>query len=61
MALGLRSFVKSCSRLLRLARKPSGSELWLTIKICSVGIILVGMIGFIIKLLSAFIGTVFQG
>jgi protein translocase SEC61 complex gamma subunit len=57
--LGLVSFLKSSSRLLRLARKPDRSELWLTIKICALGIIIVGMVGFIIKLLSAFLASVF--
>jgi len=60
-ALGLNSFIKSCLRLLRLARKPRRTELWLTIKICSAGIILIGMIGFVIKLLSAFISGAFPG
>jgi len=59
--LGFTSFIKSCLRLLRLARKPGRSEIWQTIKICSAGIILVGLIGFIIKLLSAFIASAFPG
>jgi len=59
--LGFISFIKSCLRLLRLARKPGRSELWQTIKICSAGIILVGMIGFVIKLLSAFLTSTFLG
>ncbi|MCW4021093.1 MAG: protein translocase SEC61 complex subunit gamma [Candidatus Bathyarchaeota archaeon] len=51
--------MKSCSRLLRLARKPGRSELWLTIKICSLGITVIGLIGFVIKLLSTFIASSF--
>jgi len=50
--LGLRSFLKSCSRLLRLATKPGRSELWLSIKICLLGTIAIGGVGFIIKLIS---------
>jgi len=50
--MGLRSFLKSCSRLLRLATKPSRSELWLSIKICFLGIIVIGGVGFIILLIS---------
>jgi len=50
--LGLRSFLKSSSRLLRLATKPGRSELWLSIKICLLGTAAVGGVGFIIKLIS---------
>jgi protein translocase SEC61 complex gamma subunit len=57
--LGLGSFLKSSSRLLRLARKPDRTELWLTIKICALGIVVIGMIGFVIKLLSAFLTSLF--
>ncbi|MCW4026450.1 MAG: protein translocase SEC61 complex subunit gamma [Candidatus Bathyarchaeota archaeon] len=59
--MGLGSFLKSSSRLLRTARKPGRSELWLTIKICAVGIIAIGFIGFIIKFLSFIIASSFPG
>ncbi len=55
--LGLRSFLKSCTRLLRLAKKPGRSELWLSIKICLLGVFVVGMLAFLIK----FISSVMQG
>jgi len=55
--MGLRSFLSSARRLLRLATKPGRSELWLSIKICFLGIALVGVIGFVIKLIS----TALQG
>ena len=50
--MGVRSFLKSCSRLLRLSTKPGRSELWLSIKICLLGTIAIGGVGFIIKLIS---------
>lgn len=50
--MGLRSFLKSSSRLLRLATKPGKSELWLSIKICLLGTAAIGAVGFIIKLIS---------
>jgi len=50
--MGLRSFLKSGSRLLRLAKKPSRSELWLSIKICFLGVAAIGGVGFIILLIS---------
>lgn len=52
--MGLRSFFVSSSRLLKLATKPGRTELWLSIKICFLGIIVIGGIGFIIQL----VGTV---
>lgn len=55
--MGLRSFLKSCSRMMRLATKPGRTELWLSIKICLLGTIAIGGVGFIIKLIS----TALQG
>jgi protein translocase SEC61 complex gamma subunit len=51
--LGLRSFLKSATRVLRLANKPGISELWLSIKICLLGIFVVGMLAFLIKFISS--------
>jgi len=51
--MGLRDFLSQCARTLRLAVKPGRSELWLSIKICLLGIAAVGLIGFIIKILSS--------
>jgi protein translocase SEC61 complex gamma subunit len=55
--LGLRSFFQSASRLLKLATKPGRTELWLSIKICFLGVIVIGGIGYIIQL----IGSVLPG
>ena len=51
--MGFRSFLKSCVRLLRLAEKPGSKELWLSIRICLLGTLVIGAVGFIIKFLSA--------
>ncbi len=51
--MGLRDFLAQCARTLKLAIKPGRSELWLSIKICLLGIGAVGLVGFIIKLLSS--------
>lgn len=48
----IKSFLSSARRLLRLATKPGRSELWLSIKICFLGTALIGIIGFIIKLIA---------
>jgi len=51
--MGLRSFLSQCARTLKLAIKPGRSELWLSIKICFLGIGAIGLIGFVIKLLAS--------
>lgn len=53
MKMGLRSFLSQCARTLKLAVKPGKSELWLSVKICFLGIGVVGLIGFVIKLLTS--------
>jgi protein translocase SEC61 complex gamma subunit len=51
--LGLRSFFSSAAKLLKLAKKPGRDELWLSVKICFLGIAVIGVVGFIIKFISA--------
>jgi protein translocase SEC61 complex gamma subunit len=51
--MGLRDFLDQCARTIKLAVKPGRSELWLSIKICFLGIGAVGLIGFVIKMLSS--------
>jgi protein translocase SEC61 complex gamma subunit len=50
--MGVRSFLTHCARTLKLAVKPGRTELWLSIKISLLGIGAIGLIGFVIKLLS---------
>jgi protein translocase SEC61 complex gamma subunit len=51
--MGLRDFLTQCARTMKLAVKPGRSELWLSIKICFLGVAAIGLIGFVIKLLSS--------
>jgi protein translocase SEC61 complex gamma subunit len=39
--------------MLKLAKKPGRDELWLSVKICVLGIVVIGVVGFIIKFISA--------
>ena len=50
--MGLRSFLSSASRILKLAKKPGREELWLSMKICFLGVLVIGVLGYIIKLIS---------
>lgn len=51
--MGVRSFFSSAAKLLKLAKKPGRDELWLSVKICLLGVAAIGVVGFIIKLMSA--------
>lgn len=51
--MDVRSFLSQCARTLKLAVKPGRRELWLSIKICFLGTSVIGVVGFIIKLLSS--------
>ncbi len=42
-------------RVLKLSRKPDSEELKLSLKICVLGMVLVGVFGFIIQLVSTLI------
>jgi len=50
--MGIRSWLSQAARTLKLAAKPGRTELWLSIKISVLGIGAIGLIGFVIKLLS---------
>ena len=54
--MGIRSFLAQCARTLKLATKPGRTELWLSIKISFLGIGVVGLVGFVIKMLSYAMG-----
>ena len=53
---GNKILANQAGRTLKLAVKPGREELWLSIKISLLGIGAVGLIGFVIKLLSYAIG-----
>ena len=54
--MGVKDWLPQAARTLKLAVKPGREELWLSIKISLLGIGAVGLIGFVIKLLSYAIG-----
>jgi len=54
--MGIKSWVMQAARTLKLAVKPGREELWLSIKISLLGIGAIGLIGFVIKLLSYALG-----
>lgn len=48
--------LESYARTLKLSRKPDKDEFSTTLKICAIGIGLLGIIGFIFYVVSVFIG-----
>ena len=59
--MGVKSWLQQASRTLKLAVKPGREELWLSIKISLLGIGAVGLIGFVVKLLSFAVGGATSG
>ena len=47
--------LRSMGKVLKLSRKPDFDELKLSLKICFLGLIAVGVFGFIIQLISSLI------
>jgi protein translocase SEC61 complex gamma subunit len=54
--MGVKDWLSQAARTLKLAVKPGREELWLSVKISLLGIGAVGLIGFVIKLLSYAVG-----
>ncbi|HDI53274.1 MAG TPA: protein translocase SEC61 complex subunit gamma [Candidatus Bathyarchaeota archaeon] len=50
--MGLREFLTSASRLLRTISKPDRRTFWLSVKVCLIGVALIGGIGYLIRLIS---------
>ena len=53
--MGLRSFLSSARRLMKLAIKPGRDELWISIRICILGVLVIGALGYVIKIISSFL------
>ena len=50
--MGFKELVDNWKRVLQVARKPSRYEFTSTSKICAIGLVLIGVIGFIIFVLA---------
>ena len=51
----INKFLQSSRRILSISQKPGKKEFWLMSKIIGIGIILIGVIGFLIKVIFNFI------
>ena len=52
----INKFVKDCRRVLKVSRKPDREEYFELAKIVSIGILIVGAVGFVMVLLGSLIG-----
>lgn len=55
--MNVSSFINEVKRILKLAKKPGRKELWLSIRISLLGIIAIGVIGYIITLIGQMLGS----
>jgi protein translocase SEC61 complex gamma subunit len=54
--MGARNFIQSARRLFHVAQKPDWEETYLLIKISVLGVVIVGGIGFVIRILFWLVG-----
>jgi len=58
----LSEFFTNLKRILRLVKKPSWNELWMSIKISALGIIIIGLVGYVIMIIAtAITGSITGG
>jgi protein transport protein SEC61 subunit gamma-like protein len=48
----LKNFITECSRVLRVSRKPTKHEFWTIAKVAGIGILIIGLLGFILHLMD---------
>lgn len=44
-------FLKNSKRILKIANKPDRKEYWLVFKICGIGLVVLGVLSYVIQLL----------
>jgi protein transport protein SEC61 subunit gamma and related proteins len=49
MSFNFKDFAKKCARVWKILRKPSKEEFWMVAKVSAVGILAIGLIGFLIS------------
>ena len=59
--MSARNFLTSARRLLHVTTRPTRTELWLMVKICFLGIAVVGGLGYVVRMLFLFVGLLPQG
>ncbi len=50
--LKIRSFINECARVLRVTKKPDKLEFMTIVKVSGLGILIIGLVGFIIQMIK---------
>ena len=51
--MGIRSWLSQASKTLKLATKPGKDEVWVSIKVTFIGMGVIGLIGYLIRLVAS--------
>ena len=51
----LHQFIEECKRVLTVTKKPTSTEFKTIVKVSGLGMILIGLIGFILQLIKEFV------
>ncbi|MEM3126696.1 MAG: protein translocase SEC61 complex subunit gamma [Candidatus Woesearchaeota archaeon] len=51
----IREFIVECIRVLKVTRKPTNDEYKTIVKVSGLGILLIGLIGFVVAMLNQFL------
>ena len=47
-----KSYLKECARIIRITKKPTGTEFKTIVKVSGLGIIIIGLLGFLITMIK---------
>jgi len=47
-----KSYLKECARIIRITKKPTGTEFKTIVKVSGLGIIVIGLLGFFITMMK---------
>ena len=54
-------FLTECGRVLRVTKKPNKEEFWTIVKVSAAGILLIGLIGFLLRMVERYFGLIIAG
>lgn len=52
----MKELLKRCNRILHISRKPTGDEYSKVARVTALGMVILGLTGFVISVISGFIG-----
>lgn len=55
IVVSLKSFARECMRVLKVTKKPTNEEFKTIVKVSGAGMILIGLMGFILQMINYFL------